>query len=100
MRNRCEKLLFNPLEKKVKIMTKKILLLGSNVVCSLGICLVALTLISITVDNVYANTEASTCSDYLCVKGGGLCASTSCDSNACQCPDAPNSQNKCPCGAK
>jgi hypothetical protein len=84
-------------------MTKKILLLGSSIVCSLGICLVALVLTSAAVEKVYANGDVETgtsCSDLTCLKGGGLCASGTCDSSECKCPNAPDDQNKCPCGKK
>ncbi|MDR1493571.1 MAG: hypothetical protein LBT05_12740 [Planctomycetaceae bacterium] len=39
------------------MMTKKILMLGSSIVCSLGICLAALTLTSAAVEKAYANVE-------------------------------------------
>jgi hypothetical protein len=53
------------------MMTKKILMLGSSVVCSLGICLAALTLTSAVVEKAYANVETPTDDPDCNKKGGG-----------------------------
>jgi hypothetical protein len=73
-------------------MTKKILMLGSSIVCSLGICLAALTLTSAVVEKAYANVETPV--DGACKKGASIhyCEDYSCSPKTCGTP----SEN-CPC---
>ena len=80
-------------------MKKNLLLLGASVVTAMGMTLLTLSLV-LTASVAFAQIETDTCSSYVCKGGGGICASQSCDSTSCKCPDKPDANNKCPCGKK
>jgi hypothetical protein len=69
-------------------MKKKIMLLGSSIMCSLGMALFTLTLTLMFTQSLFAQTtESNSCSLGTCVRYGQACAESNCMAaySGCEC---------------